>query len=844
MKKTVIALCLAASLSSIAHAKIELDANSVKLSSAEQVTALKQVIMAKVVSKYGMQALSASEQSNIDIAVYVHPAYIEQSYQLSKTAASVDLKIGGQFVLNRVNGFIAEINNALSTSGINATVNLSFVSAVGASVPILSSTGVDEYTMPDGIKKINTDAEFFQLLLEDYGNDSTRYGISAQTRTRRVKAATGADLHIFLRPHYSNGMITDGYAAPGLGVTFNSKVGHSDGPIALSYELGTMTLYDYYWNLGYQDADPSASYIYKTASHEFGHVMQAGHEDGSGSPFSYGKAATCAGATTIMGKTITATTLPFFSSPDLLNDGVACGGAIATANEADNKTVVSNNIPLVAGYAEKPNPGSSVSLSTTTTELSDANLYGLLLTRTGDLSGTAFVTLVAESSSATEGYLHPVTGAASEGADFIFGLPTIEFVPGQDIASVQLRIPDRQHLNQKEQFYVHLQHAANTAIDEQAKSILFSIEENQFANVKVVSIFESSTVGTEGGTASLSLQRSGSLKGNVDVKVSSIDGTARAGVHYILNTAQASFTDGDTSFRYIDIALLDDGQYNEDMYFDISISSDNAEVANSVARVKINEISAPKIGTVTAQDANVVIDNLSGEAVIKLKRAGGSDAKHIVTLRPAAGSTAIEGFDYSLPGEIIFAHKEVDRTATIKMLNAKTKTINFEIFSASLNTVTGSGSVTVEKSATLPNLAVSSNVTTLETSEFAPIILNRSDSKKELKVNLKFVNGTALSNIDYKPEPAIVTMPVGTSSLTVKIPVIDRKDTNGDRTFTVSFESDEVNIPLSSTIVTVKDVARTGKEEVVNEYAGALDKLLLLLLPLLGLRRRKRLKAK
>lgn len=864
MKKHILTSAIVAALScttSVNAGSIELPTLNVGTEKAasqlheEQKKRMVELLKSRSLKSKGISPLNDGEVDVIDVAVYLHPVYVAQSYITTKSISSGQAENGGSFAMNRVKSFFNDINTNLEQSGVNAKVNLTFVGMAGNGFPILSNTGSSEYVMPDGVTKVTTDAEFFELYMQDWGDDATRYGIPSVSGTRKMKMATGADLHVYMRPHYDERFINDGFAAPSLDTFVGLRRPLIDSGLGSSYEFGTMTIYDYYWHLGYQGFNPNSPYVLKTATHHLGRVLQAGQEEGKiASPFSYGKAYTCGGANTVMHSLVSSTVLPFFSSPTIFNNGEACGVEKGLAGEADNRSVIQLNAPLLASYSVPKNPNSSFSISNISPVYSDGEFATVLITRSGDLSETAYLTLSSEESSATEGYINPTTREASEGADYIFGVRTVEFAPGQATSGVNFEIPVRKTNNLYEQFFIHATYAANATIDPDKSTIRFGIRQNFQPERNIVEFELSDISANENTLAVLPVVSSEITDGDVVVNVKAIDGNAIQGINYELLTETLTFNAQSEQSQNVEVRVLSDGKYEKNMFFDVEISSENADISNKIVRVYINEISQPDIGTVVAERESLIIDNQFAEFNINLIRENNSDEQHTVSLRTGQSSTLLEGEDYELPDSVTFEHRETNKTVTVKMLSQKLGNINLDVYSDSLSETLDSTNITVEKSANLPSVLISETVSATETAVSAIVMINRTVADTRVVLDIDYVNDTALAGVDFKDEQKTLTLEIGELSSTLNIPLIDRTDTNGDRNFTVAFSSDTVTLPVSTASVTITDVIRNdggsdggdsgdgadsdnGK---IDNYAGANGLWSLLLLPLAFLRRRKK----
>jgi hypothetical protein len=803
----------------------------------------------------GVKALS-EEKVVVDMAFYMHPFYLDQSY-ISTRFDSSTKENGGQFAIERIKGFVEEINTGLAESGINAEVNLKFVYKMADVVPILSSSGSSSFTMPDGVTVVNKDSEFFELLMQDWGDDLTRYGYTRNGGTRRLRDASQADIHVYIRPHMNEPIIQDGFATPLIETYPNISRPLFDSALGDAFEFGTMTIYDFYWQLGYQNIDPTINFIKKIATNKIGALLGAGDENGNPNGASYAKAATCGSGKTVMSSNISTSTLSFFSNPNIFFEGQPCGTAIGQANEADNSSVVRENITLVSAAAESENVTSTFRLIQPESFLTDGLNLGVQVVREGDLTKPGYVTLYAVGSSATEGNRDRRDGTIPAEADFHFGVQTIEFAPGQEVNVATIYSNNRVDTYDIEQFSIVADFSINGTIDPESKSVNIAIlpnAERDDSEDEVSFALETSTV-VEGSSIDIPIQRT--LNGDYDIELvlSATSANAESGVNYELVTETLTLGRAE-EFGYARLNIIDDGKYEKGQSINLAITSENAIVVTPSLKLDIEEVSSPNIGIAKSKVETIVLDNLAGSATVRLERYNGTDESHTFRLLNRSSSTLDENTDFSFGEAFTFGHRDSEGSINVTFNGKKLGKIDYDIYSDELQTVTGSGTIIVQKSLSLPKMEISLDVTTNENSASAPIILNREDASAPLLVGVTYVNSTALSGIDYSDEIKEVYFDIGEKSITLNIPIIDRPETGSDRVFSVVFNSDEVTMPNNTTTVTIKDVVRndngggdgggdggagggdSNNGKIDNYTAGSVGVMSLLLLPLIWLRRK------
>ena len=96
---------------------------------------------------------------------------------------------------------------------------------------------------------------------------------------------------------------------------------------------------------------------------------------------------------------------------------------------------------------------------------------------------------------------------------------------------------------------------------------------------------------TEGYPAVLEFGRTGGSSGAISVNFQTVDGTARAERDYVSQSGQITWSDGDSSLKYIEIATIDDDEVEGDTFetFTIQLSdpTNGALLTNSIGSIDI-----------------------------------------------------------------------------------------------------------------------------------------------------------------------------------------------------------------------------------------------------------------
>lgn len=777
-----------------------------------------------------------STPTNIKVAVYIHPIYLNQSYVETKTEPQeVDpLELNGSlFVYGRVQKYLDDISFALSSSGANVNIQLSFVGVVPNDFPILSSSGAGEVTAPDGVTNVKTDAEYFDLIMQDWGGVSAKYGFDENHPLRRMRAVSGADLHIYMRPFIEeNTMASADITKAKESFIPGKKI--EDTESGFGFILSTMTVYDSYWYLGANNIAPDSNYALKVAPHNFGHVLDAGHEEGlTTSTFTYGKAYECGGFKTIMNSTITPTTSYIYSTPTKSVDGEPCGIAKGQAGEADNLSVINEQAPLlsVAG-----NPSSSdvlVYLSAPIRDIYDGIPQEISLFRTGDLSKDTVVTLISEPGTAIEGNIH---GDVAN-ADYYFGMKTLIIPSGQQRASTDIEAPERTSNSAAKTLSVRVLSVSNGQVEPAASSIDFTVQPNVSEPVSIM-FGEIKDSYLEGDEVQIVLEPQTELDREYTLSVIAESSTLVDGVNYELLTPELNVTPSGSESRLVRIRLIDDKKFTEQKSIQLSLK-DGSELLDS-AIINIEEASEPDAGVIYPQNNSVKIDNLAGKVSINLIRQESNKKAHRFVIRLKEKPSNIDVSSVDLPDVMEMLVGEDEKVAEIGFTSPAPATYKFEIYSETKAVVMSEFMVEVTKSVALPTVQMNADYVVNENVGVAKIQINRDKSETDLSLAIQFIEDTAKVNADFLDNTKSVTFQAGQAAAVIEIPILDSKAIVGDRSFKIKISSDLANYSVDTATILIKDVERDPEygDKVDDYQAGPVGIAYLLLLPLIFIRRR------
>jgi hypothetical protein len=402
------------------------------------------------------------------------------------------------------------------------------------------------------------------------------------------------------------------------------------------------------------DTDPES---YATLAHEIGHNLGMNHEEANAfvGP-DYARAWTCGGKKTIMYADVALnfTNLEHYSSPDISNDGEACGN-----ETANNARILKENHVAVSLRREGVASSGVVTFTDVTYSGSEEDGLVITLQRDGDLTEAASVKVFAEDETALLGQ------------DYTEAFVLAEFVAGSATADVNYPILKDGENEGTETFTVHLRFPYKMTVSESNIATL-SVSDNAPVGSAGMFSISGDTELNEGDEGQYIVTRSGGV-GEVVITVQSISGTAESGQDFVGLNEELVFAEGETEKAVSFVTLADTiAETDESLTLEINSSSTTAEydVKSVVVTILDDDVDvSPEVGMFALSASETTILESAGSVTISIVRSGGSDGNAVVRVRTVEG-TALAGEDYTaINNEITFADGEVEKIVTIQILD-------------------------------------------------------------------------------------------------------------------------------------------------------------------------------
>ena len=200
------------------------------------------------------------------------------------------------------------------------------------------------------------------------------------------------------------------------------------------------------------------------------------------------------------------------------------------------------------------------------------------------------------------------------------------------------------------------------------------------------------SVNENGGSATITVTRTGGSTGAVGVTLTTSNGTATAGSDYTAVTQTVSFANGDTANKTVTIPILDDTlvEGNETVNITLSTPTGGATLGSpATAVLTIVDNDTSPAGTLQLSAASYSVNENGGSVTITVTRTGGSAGAVGVSFATSNG-TATAGSDYTAVTQTVsFANGDTaNKTVTIPILDDTVVEGN-ETVNITLSTPTG-----------------------------------------------------------------------------------------------------------------------------------------------------------
>jgi hypothetical protein len=287
----------------------------------------------------------------------------------------------------------------------------------------------------------------------------------------------------------------------------------------------------------------------------------------------------------------------------------------------------------------------------------------ITIMRTGGNSGVVGVTVSTSN------------GTATAGADYTAVSQTVAFA-NADTANKTISIPiNNDTLGEgNETINIVLSNPTGGATLASLSSAVLTITDDDGAAPGTLQFSAASySVAENGGSATITVTRTGGSAGAVGVTVATSNGTATAGSDYTAVSQTVSFANNDTASKTVSVPIINDTQVesNETVNVALSAPTGGASLGNPAAAVlTINDNDVAPAGTLQFSAATYTVNENGGSATITVTRTGGSAGAVGATVATSNG-TATAGSDYTAVSQSVsFANNDTaSKTVSVPIIN-------------------------------------------------------------------------------------------------------------------------------------------------------------------------------
>ncbi|MGZ5416047.1 MAG: Calx-beta domain-containing protein [Nocardioides sp.] len=381
-------------------------------------------------------------------------------------------------------------------------------------------------------------------------------------------------------------------------------------------------------------------------------------------------------------------------------------------------------------------------------------------------------------------------GSATAGADYTAASGRIKFPAGAKARHITVQLLDDSAVEGNETFKLRIFDADRASIVDRVGRVTI-VEDDAAPPYVPPTMSVKDATAQEGDTLSFQVSLSKAAEGTVTFTYATSDGTAKAPGDYTAVTAgQGTIAAGATSTT-VTVATAENSTPEAEESMTLTLSAPvGATLGDATAKGTITDDDAAvsvSVGDAAAQEGNAV------EFVVTLSKASGLQVK--VEWETADG-TAVQPGDYDKSdGVVTIPAGDLKGTFKVKTVNDDTDEVNetFRVtLSAPHNATIGDGTaVGTIRDNDGPRVFVS-DTSSPENARLRFTVELGKSSVQDVSVAWKTSDGTAKAPADYTASSGTVTIPAGSTTAVIAVPVFDDALDERDETVKVTL-SDPVN---------------------------------------------------
>lgn len=344
------------------------------------------------------------------------------------------------------------------------------------------------------------------------------------------------------------------------------------------------------------------------------------------------------------------------------------------------------------------------------------------------------------------------------------------------------------------------------------------------------------TVAENGGSATISVQRTGGSAGAVTVAYATANGTATS-ADYTTRTGTLSWAAGDTATKTIAIPITNDTLAEATETVNLTLSGATGGATLGTARTAVLSITDDDsaTGSINVSATAITVAENAGAVTVSVTRTGGSNGAASVAYATANGS-ATAGNDYSATNGTLTWGSGDSSTKTVRIpiandtLSESSETLQLRLTSpvgatlgaAATSTVTITDDDTISAAGVVAVSAAS--VTVAENAGNATVTVSRTaGATGAISVAYATSNGTATAGSDYTAKSGTLSWAAGdATSKTIIVPITDDTLAEASETLLVTLSAPTGGATLGSNkVATVTVTDNDGQPGTVGFSATA-----------------------
>lgn len=431
----------------------------------------------------------------------------------------------------------------------------------------------------------------------------------------------------------------------------------------------------------------------------------------------------------------------------------------------------------------------TASFSVADASVTEGGTVTVTVTRAGVATGAAAVSYATSN------------GSASAPGDYTSTSGTLTFAAGETSKSISIATTNDSVYEGIETFGVVLSSPSPGTSISNGNATVTILDNEVVAELAI-----SNTTIIEGGTAALTVTRSGLTTSAVGVSYATLAGTATAPADFAAASGTLSFLAGETS-KAINFTTVNDTLYEGTEAFSVALSAatGGAVITSGTGAVTVTDNdNAPSFAISNASAAE------GGTIALTVTKSGASANSLSVNYGTANGSANAPGDYGAASGTLTFLPADTSKTISVSTVNDSIYETN-ESFSVHLSGASGGATIsdptgvgTINDNDSKPTLSMA-NTSVMEGGQANVVITKSGTTEVNATASYTTSNGTATSTDYYATSGTLTFYPEETTKI-VQILTIDNNKYNVPKTINLGLSgATDATISTPTAVVTINN---------------------------------------